>query len=154
MLNSFSCNGRLTADPEITKTKTGISSLKIRVACTREVKQGDKYPTDFINVQVWRGAADYISSHAHKGDLVSVHGRIATDSYKNRSGDTVYTWQVNADSIDIVSYSKANKNAGPDLEAADQASFVPPSVPDTIGEPLPDFNTGPSLDISSNDLPF
>ena len=146
-LNSFNGCGRLTKDPELRKTASGISCSLINIAIERDRKVKGGQEVDYINVQLWRGQADYIAAYAHKGDKISVSGRLESPpSYKGRDGHTIYPQlQVNAASVEIVSQAAKNRKK-------DESSSYPPEPDD----PMQGFDTGPdqSFDISNDDLPF
>ena len=63
MLNTAIIMGRLTADPELRKTTSGLSVTSFTVAVERNYKSGEERQADFINVVAWRGTADFVSTY-------------------------------------------------------------------------------------------
>lgn len=89
--------GRLTADPELRKTPSGVSVARFTVAVDRAyVKQGEERKTDFINVIAWRGTSEFICRNFHKGKMIAVQGSIQTGSYE-KDGVKHNTFEINAD---------------------------------------------------------
>lgn len=90
--------GRLTADPELKQTQSGISSCRFTVAVNRKFTNKDtgEREADFINCQAWRQTAEFISKYFAKGQMIAVEGTLRTGSYtdKNYSDVTHYTTDV------------------------------------------------------------
>ena len=77
MLNKVILMGRLTADPDVRQTTTGVSVTTFSLAVDRGyAKQGEEKQTDFINIVCWRGTADFVGKYFKKGQLVAVDGSI------------------------------------------------------------------------------
>ncbi|MEG0900213.1 MAG: single-stranded DNA-binding protein, partial [Oscillospiraceae bacterium] len=70
MLNCAVIMGRLTAEPELRTTNSGLSVTSFTVAVDRAfVKAGEERQADFINVVAWRGTADFVTRYFHKGSM-------------------------------------------------------------------------------------
>ena len=68
MLNSVIIMGRLTADPELRTTPSGVSVTRFTVAVDRRFqRQGEDRQTDFIGVVAWRQTADFVTRFFKKG---------------------------------------------------------------------------------------
>lgn len=93
--------GRLTADPELKSTSSGISYCRFSVAVDRFTKQGDDKKTDFINCVAWDQQAEFISRYFAKGVRIALQGRIETGSYTNRDGQKVYTTDIRVDRVEF-----------------------------------------------------
>ena len=156
-LNRVVLVGRLTKDIELRKTNSNASVCSFTVAVDRrfQSQQQAGQSADFINCIAWRQSADFLASYAGKGTIVSVEGRIQTRSYDGQNGK-VYVTEVVADNVQIIS----NRNAaGTSVSngnsyAPQNQTFTPaadPGYPDGLDD---DFSNTPSLDISSDDLPF
>lgn len=94
--------GRLTADPELRQTPSGVSTCRFTVAVDREfVGQGQERQADFITVTAWRQSAEFVSRYFSKGRMICVEGSIRTGSYvdKRYSDVTHYTTEVYADRV-------------------------------------------------------
>lgn len=102
MLNKVILMGRLTADPELRQTTSGVSTCRFTVAVDREfVGQGQERQADFITVTAWRQSAEFVSRYFSKGRMICVEGSIRTGSYvdKRYSDVTHYTTEVYADRV-------------------------------------------------------
>lgn len=88
MLNQIVLMGRLTADPELRKTGSGLSVVSFTLAVERSRKNTDtgERETDFIRCTAWRGTAEFISKYFCKGKLCAVTGRLQINSYTDKDG--------------------------------------------------------------------
>ena len=154
MINRVVLVGRLTKDVELRKTNSNISVCSFTLACNRrfQSQQGGQ-SADFINCIAWRQSADFLAKYASKGSIVGVEGRITTRSYDNQSGQKVYVTEVTCDSVQLIGGSRSSAN-----ETSNTSSFnqtFTPSVDQGYNQGMEDdFSDTPSLDISSDDLPF
>lgn len=102
-INEVTLLGRLTKDPEVRKTTSGISHCRFTIACDRRKTKEDQEPgADFISCIAWRQNADYISNYGTKGALVAVQGAIQTGSYTDREGRKIFTTDVLAGRVQLV----------------------------------------------------
>ena len=143
--------GRLTKDIEVRKTNSNTSVCSFTVAIDRrfQSQQGEK-TADFINCIAWRQAADFLANYASKGTIVSVEGRIQTRNYDGANGK-VYVTEVVADNVQIISNRNSNNQTSSFTSNQTFTPSVEPSYDDQMDD---DFSNTPSLDISSDDLPF
>jgi len=162
-INSVVLVGRLTRDVEVRKTTSGVSYARFTVAVdrrfqSRDAQQSGQQTADFISCSAWRQRADFLGSYGKKGTMVGIEGSIQTGSYTGKDGNKVYTTDVAVDNVQLLSpkgsvQSERNEDSYgsygsmPSVEPAD-----PYASNDSFGSD--DFNTGPTLDISSDDLPF
>ena len=99
--------GRLTKDPELRKTASGLSYCRFTVACDKRKTKDDKEPgANFITCAAWRQNAEFISDYGQKGSQVAVEGSIKTGSYTDRDGRKVYTTEVLVDRIQLAESKK------------------------------------------------
>lgn len=114
MINRTVLLGRLTRDPELRYTQTGIATCSFTLAVDRPFrnKQGEK-ETDFINIVVWRQLAELCANHLKKGQQSAVEGRISTRSYENKQGQKVYVTEVVADNVQFLGGKKEETNNDP-----------------------------------------
>ena len=144
-INNVSLVGRLVRDPDLRKTQSNQSVCSFTIAVNRDYKKKDgKYEADFIGCLAWNQSADFITQYARKGDEVGIKGRIQTRSYEDQNKKTVYITEVLAEHICIGS-RKDGENVGRQMPAPST------SVEEEYED---DFSNTPSLDISSDDLPF
>ena len=97
-LNKTILGGRLTADPELKTTPSGVSVTSFTVAVNRRGKGKDgETQADFINVTAWRGLAEFITRHFRKGSSICVVGSLQTRSWTDPQGQKQYATEVVAD---------------------------------------------------------
>ena len=151
MINRVVLVGRLTKDIELRKTNSNISTCTFTLACNRRYSnQQNGGPTaDFINCVAWRQSADFLAQYASKGSIVGVEGRITTRNYEGQNGK-VYVTEVTCDSVQLI-----GGNRGAATSNVSNQTFTPSAEASFSGNDLDDdFSNTPSLDISSDDLPF
>ncbi len=108
-MNSVQIIGRLTADPELRRTQSGISCCRFTVAVNRKFKnQNGEYDADFISCTAWRQTAEFFSRYFSKGKMIALQGTLRTGSYtdKNHSDVTHYTTDVFVESIEFTGEKK------------------------------------------------
>ena len=86
MINMVALMGRLTYEPELRTTPSGVSVLRFQVACDRNYQRsGQDRQADFIDCVAWRQTAEFISRYFHKGSMIAVEGSIQTSSYTDKN---------------------------------------------------------------------
>jgi len=105
-MNKVILVGRLTADPELRQTQSGVSSCRFTVAVDRRFadKNTGERQADFITCVAWRQSAEFVSRYFSKGKMIGVEGSLRTGSYtdKNHSDVTHYTMEVFVDNVEFV----------------------------------------------------
>ena len=105
--------GRLTKDPELKTTGSGVSVCSFTLAINRRFKNAEgNYDADFINCVAWRQQAEFISKYFSKGRMVGICGSIQTRSYDREDGQRVYVTEVVADEVSFVD-SKSQSDSAP-----------------------------------------
>ena len=99
MLNSVIIMGRLTADPELRTTTSGLSVTSFTVAVDRNYKSGDERQTDFINCVAWRQTADFVTRFFKKGQMIAVQGSLQVRNYEDKNGNKRTAYDVVADNV-------------------------------------------------------
>lgn len=146
MINNVTLVGRTTRDIELRKTQSGKSVASFTIAVNRTFKT-EEQSADFINVVAWNHSADFLARYVSKGGLIGVVGRIQTRNYDDKQGNRVYITEVVADSVQsLESRDERAKREGTQSYQDNQNDYV-----DLDQET---FSGGPTLDISSDDLPF
>ena len=103
MINNTTLVGRLTKNPELRYTGSGIAVVSFSLAVERNYTnaQGER-ETDFINCVAWRGTAETLANFSVKGSLIGVTGSIQTRNYQNNEGRTVYITEVVVDNFQML----------------------------------------------------
>lgn len=135
-MNKVILTGRLTADPELRQTQSGIASCRFTVAVNRKFtnKNTGEREADFISCQAWRQTAEFITKYFSKGQMIAVEGTLRTGSYqdRNHSDVTHYTADVlveNAEFTGSKSESANTQKAG--------SSGVPADFEEILGDDAP-----------------
>lgn len=147
MINRVVLVGRLTRDPELRKTQSGTSVLSFTCAVNRRY-QTQEQTADFINCVAWNKTADFLSQYGRKGALVGVEGRIQTRSYDDANGKRVYVTEVVCDSVQLLESKSVSESR---TSGGDFGGYEPQPTNNQFAD---DFESAPTLDISSDDLPF
>lgn len=133
-LNTVVLMGRLCFDPELRKTQSNVSVTKFAIAVDRKyTPQGEEKKADFIDVQAWRGTADFVCKYFRRGQLIAVEGELHTDNYTDKDGNNRKSVYVVASNVSFCG-SKDNGAAN------DGSSFTLPTdsiVIDGTDEDLP-----------------
>lgn len=155
MINNVVLVGRLTRDPELRKTQSGTSVLSFTCAVNRKFQSQDQ-TADFVNCVAWNQTADFLARYATKGALVGVEGRIQTRNYEDKTGNRVYVTEVVCDSVQLLE-SKAEaerRQATGGGQGYNQFDNQQGYYEDKGTVDIEEEFGGPTLDISSDDLPF
>lgn len=113
MLNCAVVMGRLTADPEVRQTPTGVSVCRFTVAVDRSyVKQGEQRQADFIDILAWRQTAEFVGKYFQKGSMIAVQGAIQTGSYE-KDGIKRRTFEIVADNVSFCGSKSESGSAAP-----------------------------------------
>lgn len=107
MINNTVLVGRLTKDPDIRYTQSGVAVVSFTLAVDRRFKnqQGER-ETDFIMCVAWRKTAEIIGQYCHKGSQIGVEGSIQTRNYENQQGQRIYVTEVNVENITLLDSKK------------------------------------------------
>ncbi|RKQ32959.1 single-stranded DNA-binding protein [Oceanobacillus halophilus] len=164
MLNRVVLVGRLTRDPDLRYTPSGVAVANFNIAVNRPFtnQQGNR-EADFINGVVWRRQAENLANYMKKGNLIGVDGRVQTRSYEGQDGKMVYVTEVVAESIQFLE-SKGASSGGANTSGfqqnQNQNQFQPnqnqfqPNQNQNQQSEDPFKNNGEPIDISDDDLPF
>ena len=119
-MNSINIIGRITSDPELKVTQSGISVCSFTLAVKRpRVKD----TTDFLPVVAWRQSAEYISKYAHKGNVVAVSGVLTTRKYETNNGDKRVAYEIVADSVSVLSGNDSSQTSQIPTQYTNGANF-------------------------------
>ena len=100
MLNHIVLMGRLTRDPELRRTGSGVAVASFSIAVDRDFggQNGEK-ETDFIDIVAWRNTAEFVSKYFAKGRMAVVSGRLQIRNWTDKEGNKRRTAEVVADNI-------------------------------------------------------
>ncbi len=173
MYNRVILMGRLTADPELRQTQSGISMCRFTIAVDRSfARQGEEKQTDFFNITCWRQQAEFVSRYFSKGRVIHVEGRLQNDNYTDQNGIKHYSMNIVADNIAFCGdkrldsaggsyaapsqysggqqqYGQSQQPAAPAPQAAPQAAVNRAPKPIELGD-LDDFEEI----LSDGEVPF
>lgn len=124
MLNHITIMGRLTRDPEMRTTQSGVAVASFTLAVDRDFggRDGGEKQTDFIDCTAWRHTAEFVSKYFSKGRMAVVSGRLQIDNYTDNDGNKRRSAKVIADNIYFGDSKKDGATSGQSDEAA---SFTP-----------------------------
>lgn len=132
--------GRLTADPELKTTQSGLSVCNFALAVARpRVKD----TTDFLNFVAWRQSAEYLCKYGSKGTFVAVSGALTSRDYDDKTGNKRTAFEIVVDDLKLISYSTQSAPNQTPSESTN-ASNTPYSAQDVAFEEM----------TSDDDLPF
>ena len=101
MLNHITIMGRLTRDPELRRTGSGVAVASFTVAVDRDFgksESGEK-ETDFIDCVAWRQTGEFVSKYFTKGSMIVVSGRLQIRNWTDKEGNKRRTAEVVADNV-------------------------------------------------------
>jgi single-strand DNA-binding protein len=159
MLNRVVLVGRLTKDPDLRYTPSGVPVATFTLAVNRPFtnQQGER-EADFINCVVWRKPAENVANFLKKGSLAGVDGRIQTRHYEGQDGRRVYVTEVVADSVQFLEPKSASRDSSQSFVNNDfpfgSTQNQQKSTEDPFMNDEPFFDNGQPIDVSDDDLPF
>ncbi|MDO5152208.1 MAG: single-stranded DNA-binding protein [Eubacteriales bacterium] len=101
MLNHITIMGRLTRDPELRRTGSGIAVASFTVAVDRDFggRDGGERETDFIDCVAWRQTGEFVSKYFTKGSMIVVSGRLQIRNWTDKEGNKRRSAEVVADNV-------------------------------------------------------
>ena len=140
MLNHIVLMGRLTRDPELRSTQTGVPVVSFRLAVDRDFgsRDGGEKQTDFIDITAWRNTAEFVNKYFTKGRMAIVSGRLQVREWTDRDGNKRTTPEVVADNVyfgdskrdggDNANYRPAEPYRGGSNAAAVPSGYEPKTI--------------------------
>jgi single-strand DNA-binding protein len=99
MLNHITIMGRLTRDPELRRTGSGVAVASFTLAVDRDFSNNGEKETDFIDCVAWRNTGEFVSKYFSKGRMAVVSGRLQIRSWTDKDGNKRRTAEVVADNV-------------------------------------------------------
>ena len=126
-MNKVILMGRLTRDPEMKQTPTGLSVARLTIAVNRRFAKDGQQTADFIGCVAWRQTAEFICKYFRKGSMIAVVGNIQTRSWDGQDGKKQYATDIVIDEPYFTGekpQSGGAANSGlPDADVFRQAGF-------------------------------
>lgn len=162
MINRVVLVGRLTRDPEIRHTQSGIAVARFTLACDRPFTgQDSQRESDFIQIVVWRKQAENAAKYLQKGHLCGIDGRLQVSSYEDHEGKRQYRSEVVADNVKFLQSKGSTHAQGQNSNGWDDVSAPPANTnqSQTNSGSGKGFDADPfagpgKIDLSDDDLPF
>ena len=148
MLNHITIMGRLTRDPELRRTGSGIAVASFTVAVDRDFggRDGGERETDLIDCVAWRNTGEFVSKYFTKGSMAVVSGRLQIRSWTDKDGNKRRTAEVVADNVYFGESKRASEG-----NAYGGNSYSAPAYSAPASAPASDFAM---LDDDDAQLPF
>lgn len=109
-MNKAIITGRLTADPELRQTTSGISKCQFTVAVPEEYKKADgTRGVDFLTVVAWREKAEFITRYFKKGSGILIVGQNKSDEYEKNGQKTSFKY-ILAESVEFFGYKNSTNS--------------------------------------------
>lgn len=125
-MNSANLVGRLTRDPEMRTTDSGISIASFSIAVNRQFKNKDgEYEADFINCVAFKHTADFIQKYFSKGQFIGITGRIQTRKWQDNDGKTRYATEVIVENATFTSGKSETNNTAQFEEVTEPDDELP-----------------------------
>ena len=158
MLNHITIMGRLTRDPELRRTGSGIAVASFSLAVDRDYspRDGGERETDFIDCVAWRQTGEFVSKYFTKGRMAVVSGRLQIRSWTDKDGNKRRTAEVVADNV-YFGDSKRDSDSGSSYTGNSYGNYgSAPAAPAYSGYSAP---SAPASDFAMLDdddaqLPF
>ena len=131
MLNQVTIMGRLTANPELRTTQSGVAVTTFRIGCDRDKQTEGGQKCDFVDIAAWRKTAEFICKYFQKGKPILIQGRLQIREWTDKEGKKRYSTEILANEVFFCDGDKVH-NATP-------ASVVPEFTDEGFGadEDLP-----------------
>ena len=151
MLNHITIMGRLTRDPELRRTGSGIAVASFTVAVDRDFGKNEsgERETDFIDCVAWRQTGEFVSKYFTKGSMAVVSGRLQIRGWTDKDGNKRRSAEVVADNVYFGESKRSNEGGNGAFTSAPAPSFGTYSAP--ASAPASDFAM---LDDDDAQLPF
>ena len=152
MLNHVTIMGRLTRDPELRRTGSGVAVASFTVAVDRDFggRDGGEKETDFIDCVAWRQTGEFVSKYFTKGSMIVVSGRLQIRNWNDKDGNKRRTAEVVADNC-YFGDSKRESDGGSAYGGNTYAAPAAPAYGAPASNPVSDFAM---LDDDDAQLPF
>ena len=148
--NKVILGGRLTSDPELKQTQSGVPFISFSIAVNRRASKDAAQQADFFNVTAWRATAEFVARYFKKGSSICIVGSLQNRSWVDQqSGQKRYATDIVADEVSFVD----SRAEGYGFDGGSQQGYTPDAYS------APSFSSTPSAPnfeevASDDDLPF
>ena len=155
--------GRLTADPELRQTQSGVSVCRFTVAVNRRYKNDKgEFDADFIPCVAWKQTAEFITRYFSKGKMIAIDGTLRSGNYQDKKHPDVthYTTEIYVENAEFCGDKGSNTGGG-------QAPAAAPNTQQPTAEQPPQYSNHNAMDafnygnlsdfeeiLSDGDVPF
>lgn len=130
MLNKIILIGRLTREPDLRYTASGLAVAKFTLAVDRRVFKDREKETDFIDIVTWQKLAETCANYLGKGRLVAVDGRLQIRSYEDNQGLRRKVAEVVAENVRFLDRAKEGQaSSGDSLPFGNEVEFNEEDIP-------------------------
>ena len=156
MLNHIVIMGRLTRDPELRRTGSGIAVASFTVAVDRDFggRDGGEKETDFIDCVAWRQTGEFVSKYFTKGSMMVVSGRLQIRGWTDKEGNKRRSAEVVADNV----YFGESKRSNDGGSSYGGNNYTAPAAPayggNTYSAPAAPASDFAMLEDDDAQLPF
>ena len=131
MLNHIVLMGRLTRDPELRRTGSGVAVASFTLAVARDyAAQGAEKETAFVDIVAWRNTAEFVSKYFAKGRMAVVTGRLQIRNWQDKEGNKRRSAEVVADNVYFGDSKRDSQSGGdyaPRAYGSPAASYTAPA---------------------------
>ena len=99
VLNHITIMGRLTRDPELRRTASGVATASFTVAVARDFSSKDEKETDFIECVAWRSLGEFVNRYFFKGSMIVVSGHLQISAWTDKEGNKRQSAEVVAENV-------------------------------------------------------
>jgi single-strand DNA-binding protein len=155
-LNVCIIQGRLTRDPELRRTGSGLAVASFCVAVERDFpnKETGEKETDFIDCVAWRQTGEFVSKYFQKGSLIVVSGRLQIRNWTDKDGNKRKTAEIVADNVYFGGSKKDNTESASTVSGPYTTTQNTYSGPWMYGGVKPAVTDFALLDDDDAQLPF
>ena len=143
MYNRVILMGRLTRDPELKETSSGVNVARFSIAVNRQYanKQTGERETDFVDCDAWRSTAEFVARYFSKGDMILIEGELRNNNYEDQNGVTHRGMRVLVDAVSFCGSKNENQQqTAPQQRPAQAQTQRPAAQAQPVQPPLGDLD--------------
>ena len=147
-MNKVILMGRLTRNPELRQTTSGIPVCSFSIAVNRRFAKDGQQNADFINCTAWRQQAEFICKYFQQGSMIAIVGSLQSRSWDNQEGKRQYSTDV---IVEEVHFTGSKRESQSDSSGNDMSQPMP-AADSALGDI--DSMGFQTIEGSEDDLPF